>query len=72
VKLGLIRKEEHKLSVVGNMVLRRTFGPKWVEVTGERRRLHKKELNNFYLSPNTIRVMRSRRMGWVEHVAYMA
>ena len=53
-----------------NMVLRRIFGPKRDEVTGEWRKLHNEELNNPY-SPNIVRVIKSRRMGWAGHVACM-
>jgi hypothetical protein len=52
-------------------VLRRVFGPKKDEATGEWRRLHKKELNDLYSSPNIIRVIKSRRMRWAGHVARM-
>ena len=61
-------REEHSLRVFGNRVLRRIFGPKRDEVTGEWRRLHKEEL---YSSPNFIRVIKSRKMRWAWHVAYM-
>jgi hypothetical protein len=52
-------------------VLRRIFGPKSDEVTGEWRRLHDEELYALYSSPNIIRVMRSRRLRWAGHVARM-
>jgi len=52
-------------------VLRRTFGPKRDEVTGEWRKLHNEELNDPYSSSNTIRVIKSRRMRWLGHVARM-
>jgi hypothetical protein len=52
-------------------MLRRIFGPKRDEATGEWRRLHNKELTDLYSSPNIIRVMKSRRMGWAEHVTRM-
>jgi len=53
------------------MVLRRISGPRRYEVTGEWRRLHNEELNDFYSSPNIVRVMKSRRMRWAGHVARM-
>jgi hypothetical protein len=52
-------------------VLRRIFGPKRDEVTGEWRRLHNEELNDLYSSPNIVRVIKSRRMRWAGHVARM-
>jgi hypothetical protein len=52
-------------------VVRGIFGPKRDEVTGEWRRLHNEELNDLYSSPNTIRVIKSRRMRWAGHVARM-
>ena len=54
-----------------NRVLRRIFGPKRDEVTGEWRKLHNEELSAVYSSPNIIRVIISRRMRWAEHVARM-
>jgi hypothetical protein len=54
--------------VFENRVLRRIFGPKRDEVTGEWRRLHNKELHDVYASPNIIRVIKSRRMRWAGHV----
>ena len=54
-----------------NMVLRRIFGPRRDEVTGEWRRLHNEELSDLYSSPNIVRVTKSRRMRWAEHVARM-
>ena len=53
------------------MVLRRIFGPRRDEVTGEWRRLHNEELNDLYSSPNIMRVIKSRRMRWAGHVARM-
>ena len=52
-------------------VLRRIFGPKRDGVTGEWRKLHYEELNDLYCSPNTVRVIKSRRMRWAGHVARM-
>ena len=52
-----------------NMVLRRIFVPRRDEVTGEWRRLHNEELNDLYSSPSIVRVIKSRRMRWVGHVA---
>ena len=63
-------REERKLRVFENMVLR-IFGPRREEVTGEWRRLHNEELNDLYTSPNIVRVIKSRRMGWAGHVARM-
>jgi hypothetical protein len=55
-------KEEHRLRVFEKRVLRRVFGPKRDEVTGEWRKPHYDELNNLYFSPNIVRVIKSRRM----------
>jgi acyl-coenzyme A synthetase/AMP-(fatty) acid ligase len=68
----LTLREESKLRVLENKVLRRIFGPKRDEVTGEWRRLHKKELYALYSSPNIIRMIKSRRLRWVGHMARMA
>jgi hypothetical protein len=57
--------------VFANRVLRRIFGPKRGEVTGEWRKLHNVELHNFYSSPDIIRQIKSRRMRWAGHVARM-
>jgi hypothetical protein len=51
--------------------LRRIFGPKKDEVTGEWRKLHNEELNNLYSSPTIVRVIKSRRMRWASHVVCM-
>ena len=56
--------EEHRLRAFEKRVLRRIFGTKRDEVTGEWRKLHKEELNDLYCSPNIIRVMKSRGMMW--------
>jgi len=68
---SLTLREERKLRVFENMVLRRIFGPRRDEVTGERRRLHNEELNDLYSSPNIVWVIKPRRMRWAEHVAHM-
>ena len=60
-----------KLRVFENMVLRRIFGPRKDEVPGEWSRLRNEELNDFYSSPNIVRVIKSRRTRWAGHVARM-
>ena len=52
-------------------MLRRIFGAKRDGVTGEWRKLHNEELNDLYCSPNIVRVIKSRRMRWADHVAHM-
>jgi hypothetical protein len=59
------------LRVFGNRVLRRIFGPKCNEVTGEWRKLHNEELHNLYSSPDIIRQVKSGKMRWAGHVARM-
>jgi len=67
----LTLREERKLRVFENMVLGRIFGPRRDEVMGKWRRLHNKELNDLYSSPNIVQVIKSRRMRWAGHVAHM-
>jgi len=64
-------REECRLRVSENRVLRRVFGPKRDEVTGEWRKLHNEELRDLYSLPNIVRVVKLRRMRWVGHVARM-
>jgi hypothetical protein len=68
---SLTLREEHRLRVFENRVLRRIIGPKRNEVTGEWRKLHNEELRDLYSSPSIIRIMKSRRMRWAGHVARM-
>jgi hypothetical protein len=67
----LTLREECRLRVFENRVLRRIFGRTRDEVTGEWRRLHNKELCDLYSSTNIIRVIKSRNMGWAGHVTRM-
>ena len=66
---SLTLREERKLRVFENMVLRRIFGPRRDEVTGEWRRLYYEALKDLYSSPNIVRVIKLRRMRWAGHVA---
>ena len=68
---SLTLREETKLRVFESIVLRRIFGPRRDEVTGEWRRLYNEELNDLYSSPNIVWVIKSRRMRWAGHVARM-
>jgi hypothetical protein len=68
---SLTVREEHKLRVFENRVLRRIFGPNKDGVTGEWRKLHNEELHNLYSSPIIVRIIKSRRMRWAGHVARM-
>jgi hypothetical protein len=66
---SLTVREERKLRVFENRVLRRIFGPKRDGVTVRWRKLHNEELHNLYSSPSIIRIIKSRRMRWAGHVA---
>jgi hypothetical protein len=66
---SLTLREDHRMSVFENRVLRRIFGPKRDEVTGEWRELYNEELHNLYSSPDIIRQITPRRMKWAGHVA---
>jgi hypothetical protein len=66
---SLTLRVEHRLRLFENRVLRRIFGLKRDEVTGDWRKLHNEELHNSYSSPNIIRMMKSRRMRWAGHIA---
>ena len=68
---SLTLREERRLRVFENRVLRRVFGPKKDEVTGEWRKLYKEELRDLYSQPNIVRVVKPRRMRWAGHVARM-
>jgi len=68
---SLTLKEERRLRVFDNGVLRRIFGPKRDDVTGEWRKLHNEELNDLYSSSEFCRVVKSRRMRWTEYVTHM-
>jgi hypothetical protein len=68
---SLTVREEHKLRVFENRVLRRIFGPKRDGVMGWWRKLHNEELHNLYSSPSIIRIIKSRRMKWAGYVARM-
>jgi hypothetical protein len=68
---SLTLREEHRLRVFENRVLRRIFGRKRDEVTGDLRKLHNEEIHNFYSSPNIIRMIKSRMLRWARHVARM-
>jgi hypothetical protein len=68
---SLTLREEHRLGVFENRVLRRIFGPKRDEVTGDWRKLHKEEFHDLYSSPSIVRIIKARRMKWAGHVARM-
>jgi hypothetical protein len=66
---SLTLREEHRLRVFENKVLRRIFGPKRDEETVGWRKLHNEELHDLYSLPSIIRIIKSRRMRWAGHVA---
>jgi hypothetical protein len=68
---SLTLREQNRLRVFENRVVRRIFGPKWDAVTGEWRKLHNDELHILYSSPNITRQIKSRRMRWAGHVVRM-
>ena len=67
---SLTLREERRLRVFENRILRRLFGPKW-DAKGEWRRLHNEELHSLYRLPNIVRVIKSRSLRWTGHVARM-
>jgi len=67
----LTTREERRLMLAEKWVLRRKCGPKRDEVAGESRKQNNGELNDLYSSPNIIRVIKSRRLSWADHVARM-
>jgi hypothetical protein len=64
VRRWFILREEHRLRVFENRVLRKIFGPKRDEVIGGWRKLHNEELHNLYVLPSIIRITKSRRVRW--------
>jgi len=69
---SLTLREERRLRMFENRVLRSVFGPKRDEITEEWRKLHNEELSDLYSLPIIVRVVKSRRMRWAGHVARMA
>jgi hypothetical protein len=69
--LSLTLREEHRLRVFENRVLRRIFGPKRDEVTGGWRKLHNEEMHDLYCLPSIVRAIKASRMRWAGHVARM-
>jgi len=71
VTWSLTLREERRVKMFENRVLKRVFGSKRDEVTGVWRKVHNEELNDLYSLPNIFRVIKSRRIKWAGHVAYM-
>jgi hypothetical protein len=69
---SLTLREEHRLRLFENSVLRRIFGPKKNLVRGKSRKLHNEELHNLYSSPSIIRMIKSSKMRWSGHVGLKA
>ena len=67
----LVLREERRLRMFKNRLLKRIFGHKRDAVIGESRKLHIEELNDLYCSPNIVRVIKSKRIRWAGHVAHM-
>jgi hypothetical protein len=67
--MSLTLREELRLRVFENRILRRIFGPKRDEITGEGRKLHNEELNDLCSKLNIVRVIKCRRTRWADHVA---
>jgi hypothetical protein len=70
-KFSLTLREEHRLRVFEDKVLRRIFASRRNEVTKDWRKLHNEELHNLYSSPNIIRMIKSRRVRWAGHVVWI-
>jgi hypothetical protein len=68
---SLTLREEHRLRVFENRVLRKMFGPKRDEIVGGWRKRRNEELDNLYSSPSIIKMIKSSRMRWAGHVAHM-
>jgi hypothetical protein len=68
---SLTLREEHRLGVFESRVLRRIFGPKRDQATGELRKLHNKGLHDLYSTPSIIRIIKTKRMRWAGHVVRM-
>jgi hypothetical protein len=66
----LTLREEHRLKIFGNRMLRRIFGTKRNEMVGRLRKMHNEEFNSMYTSSNIIRTINSRSVRWTVHVAH--